>query len=150
MAARDSQAASPWQLAFAILPVGSLDHFIYTLGQTVALHPQSIHGDAWRLQQIAASNLGGIEIYPRGKFVELRFEGKAHVDGAMSAHSSASRLVGENAVTVVLNVWNVVERTQQGTGIKNGHNAVGAVGATILNDLRFHRSDAAIVLDAGL
>ena len=79
----------------------------------------------------------------------MRFECEADVDRAMSTHGAADRLVGEDAVSVVLNVRNVVECAEQCAGIKNGDDAVRAVGAAVLNDFGLYGSDAAIFGDTG-
>ena len=148
--ARHAQAAALGQLTLALFPAGALDHFLDALGQAVALHAQAVHRDAGRLEQIVLANLGGIHADLGGQFVELRFEGKADVDRAVAAHGAADRLVGQHAIAVVLNVGNVVERAQQRAGVKNGDDAVGAVGAAILDDAGFDGGDAAVVLDSGL
>ena len=137
-------------LPFALFPSRALDRFLDALWQSVALHAQAVDRDAGRLEQIALANLGGIQSYFGGKFVQLRFEGEADVDGAVTAHGSADRLVGQDAVAVVLNVGDVVERAQQRAGIKNGDDAVGAVGSAVLDDAGFDGGDAAVVRDAGL
>src|SRR5207245_127283 len=75
----------------------------------IALHAQPVDGDTRRLEQIATSNLRGINAQLRADLIELRFEGEAHVHGAMSTHGAAGRLVGQHAITVVLDVGNVVQ-----------------------------------------
>ena len=68
----------------------------------------------------------------------------------MSTHGAAGRLVGQHAITVVLDVGNVVQGAQQRARIKNSHHAVRAIGSTILHHPRLHSSDATIVLHASL
>src|SRR4051812_42010949 len=68
----------------------------------------------------------------------------------MSAHGSAGRLIGQNAVAVVLNVGDVVKRSQQRARIKNGDNAIRAVAAAILNNTGSDSGDAAVLGDASL
>ena len=67
----------------------------------------------------------------------------------MPSHRAARRLVGQHAIAVVLNIWNVVERAQQRARIKNRDHAVRAISAAILHYSRFHRGDASVILDAG-
>ena len=133
MAASDPKTASLGQLAVALLPTRALNRLLDALRQSVTLHTQAVHRDARRLQQIALPYLRWIHRNLRSEFIQLRFEGEAHVNGAVAAHGSARRLVGQHAVTVVLNVRNVIERAEQRSGIKNRDHAVRAVGAAILH-----------------
>ena len=101
-------------------------------------------------QQIAAADFGGIHSNFRSEFVQLRFESEANVHRAVAAHSAAGGLVREHAVSVILNVRNVVERAQQRAGIQNRDYAVRTVSAAILHYAGFNGHDAPVILDAGL
>ena len=114
------------------------------------MHAQSIHRDARRLKQIAATDFSRINLQFDGEFIELRLESKAHIDRAVTAHGATCGLVSEHAVAVILNVGDVVERAEQRAGIKNRDHAVRAVAAAILHHTSLYRGDTAIVLDAGL
>src|SRR6266850_2585263 len=132
MTAPESQPASASKFAAPCAPLGTLHNFGNALRQAVALHPQAVHGYAWRLEQIHASDLDSVNAQLDRKLVELRFKSEADVHRAVSTHSAARRFVGEHAVTVVTNVRDVIERAQQRPGIKNGDYAIRAVGAAIL------------------
>ena len=136
MAARYAQPTSLRQLALALFPSGSRNDLIDALRQSIAQHAQAIHRDGRRLQQVHAPHFGRIEFELGRDLVHLRLEGKAHVDGAVPAHSAAGRLVGQHAIAVVTNVRNVVQRAQQRAGIKNRYHTVGAIAAAILVTLQ--------------
>ena len=68
----------------------------------------------------------------------------------MSAHSATCGLVGKHAITVVLNIGNIVEGTEQRAGIQNCHHAIRTVAAAVLHDACFYGSDAAVVLYTSL
>ena len=68
----------------------------------------------------------------------------------MSPHRPAGRFVGENAISVVLNVRNVVKRAQQCARIKNSDDPIRTVAAAVLYHAGFDGGDAPIVLHAGL
>src|SRR5439155_24951862 len=84
-----------------------------------------------------------------GEFVKLRLKSEADIDRPVPAHSATGRLVGEHAIAVVLNSGDVVKGSQQRAGIKNGHDAVRTVRATILYDAGFHGGDTAVALNCG-
>ncbi len=136
------------QLAFALAPLRTIDHLVDALRQAITLHAQSIHRDARRLQQIATPNLGRVHIQLQRELIQLRLESKANIHGPMSAHGAADGLIGEHAISVVLNIGDVVQRAQQRTRIENGDHAIGAVSAAILHDACFHGGDVAIFVDA--
>src|SRR6267154_204916 len=81
---------------------------VNALRQAVALDAEAVHRDARWLQQVLAANLHRIHANLDGEFIELRFEGEANVDGAVSAHRAARRLVGEHAIPVIFNIGNVI------------------------------------------
>ena len=112
VAAREAEPSAFRELASALAPAGALDDFIYAFGKTIALHAESVDGDTRRLEQVTTANFWGIEIYLCGKFIKLRFEGEANVDGAVPTHGAARGLVGEHAVAVVLNVRDIVESAE--------------------------------------
>src|ERR1700674_2996152 len=150
VAAGDAQAAALRQLALALFPTRARNNFFDALGQSVTLHAETVHRDARRLEQIALTNLGGIHSHLGCKFVQLRFEGESYIHGAVAAHRSANRLVGQDAVAVILNVGDVVQRAQQRAGIENGYDAIGAIGSAILHDSCLDGGDAAVVGDSSL
>ena len=113
------------------------------------MHAQAVDCDAWWLKQIAAANLGWIDLECGGEFVKLRLKSEADIDRPVPAHSATGRLVGEHAVAVVLNIWYVVEGAEQRAGIKNGDDAVRTVRAAILYDAGFHGGDTAVGLNCG-
>ena len=114
------------------------------------MNPKAVNGNARSLKQIALTDFRGIQVQFCRKLVQLGFESKAHVYGAMSAHGAAGGLVGQYPVAVVLNVRNVIKRAQQRPGIKNRHNAIGAVCSAVLHHSCFDRSNAAVLRDASL
>src|SRR5208283_1227290 len=67
----------------------------------------------------------------------------------MAAHRAAGGLVGEHAISVVLNVGDVVERAQQCARVQNRNHAIRAVSTAILDNTCLHGSDAAVALYAG-
>src|SRR5579864_3400147 len=148
MATGNTEATPLRQFALPLLPLGTLNSFLDAFGQAVALHAQAVDCDAWRLQQIALTDLRRVHADLCGQLVELRFEREADVDGTVAPHGAACGLVGQDTVTVVLNVRNIVECAQEGAGIKNGNHAVGAVGPSILYHARFDGGDAAVFLNA--
>ena len=148
--ASQSQSPSLAQLAFALLPSGAFNHLLNRFRQAIALHAQAVDGDTGWLEQIAAPNLGRINAQLGANLIELRLEGKAHIDRAVPAHGSACRLVGQHAIAVVLNVGNVVQGAQQRARIKNSDDAIRTVRATVLHHAGFDCGDAAVVLHGGL
>src|SRR5947207_11090612 len=118
--------------------------------ESVTLDPQAVDCDAWWLKQIAAANLGRIDLECGGEFVKLRLKSEADIARPVPAHSATGRLVGEHAIAVVLNSGDVVKGSQQRAGIKNGHDAVRTVRATILYDAGFHGGNTAVALNSGL
>jgi hypothetical protein len=62
----------------------------------------------------------------------------------MPAHGAAGRRIGIDAITVVLHGRNVVQAVDQRTGVKNGDDAVAAIGAAALHHLAFAGGDTTI------
>src|SRR5215472_15682519 len=149
MTARQTEPAPGRQLAFALHPARAFHHFLNALGKAVALHAQIVHGDTWRLEQIAATDDRRIDSQMGSNLIQLRLKGKTDIHRPMAAHGATRRLIGQHTIAVVTDAGNIVERAQQRTGIKNGNNPIRAVRAAILHYASGHSSDAAIFLHAG-
>ena len=150
MAARDAESATARQLAFALTPARARYNLLDAFRQAIALHPQAIHRDRWRLQKISFANCRRVHSDRRSELIELRLKSETHVHGAVPAHRAAGRLVGKHTVAVVADVGNVIERAEKRAGIKNGHHAIRTVSAAILNYFCRHRGNTAVFCHSGL
>src|SRR5581483_6789065 len=110
--AGNSEPAPFGELTLAIVPFRPGHHLLDAFGQPITLNPKSINSDTGRLQQISPAHLGRIQAQLLREFIELRFEGEADIYRTMSTHRPADRLVGENAIAVVLDIRDVVQRSE--------------------------------------
>src|SRR5439155_6524224 len=150
MAPRDADAFAVGELPVFLLPGRALDDLLDALRVAVAQHAQAVDRHAGRLEQVPAAQFHRIDPQHGGHHVELLLEGKARIDGAVPAHGAAGRLVGQHAVAVKLDVWDVVHGVQQLARVKDGYDAVAAIRAAVLDDARLDRRQRAVAPDAGL
>jgi len=64
---------------------------------------------AWWLKQIAAANLGWIDLDVAASSSKLRLKSEADIDRPVPRIAPQAGLLVSNAVAVVLNIWYVVE-----------------------------------------
>src|SRR5439155_23886782 len=138
------------QLPVVLFPARALHNLIDAFRVAIAQHAQAVDRHAGRLEQVPAAQFHRIDPQHGGHHVELLLEGKARIDGAVPAHGAAGGLVGQHAVAVKLDVWDVVHGVQQLARVKDGYDAVAAIRAAVLDDARLDRRQRAVAPDAGL
>ena len=120
----ESESLARRQPSLAFSPSGRLLHYIQAFRQSVGIDPKIIGNMSGLGNEIGSPDSKWIQAKALRHLVKRILEGMTDVDGSVAAKGAARRCVGEDPLTVITDILQVVDRKQHGAGIEDSDNSV--------------------------